>query len=130
MKSIKFNQQQHAEFWDELRSEVQTYFSSRGLSSYANSRLWAKMILLVVLFIGAYLSLFLFVMPPWMMWVVCMALGILIAAVGFNISHQAAHGCLSPSPKINRMMGFSFNLFGMSDYIWIIKHNVSHHAYT
>ncbi|MFM9986297.1 MAG: fatty acid desaturase family protein, partial [Flavobacteriales bacterium] len=130
LQPIKFNQKLHSDFWDELRTEVHAYFSVQGISTYANARLWAKMILLVVLFVGAYLSLFFIAMPLWAMWLICVSLGVLIAAVGFNISHQAAHGCLSPSPKINRMMGFSFNLFGMSDYIWIIKHNVSHHAYT
>ncbi len=130
MENIKFDQKKHAAFWDELRSEVNAYFTSHGISPYANPRLWAKMILLLVLFTGAYLSLFLIVMPVWTMWLVCIGLGVLIAAVGFNISHQAAHGCLSSSPKINRIMGFSFNLFGMSDYMWMIKHNVSHHAYT
>jgi linoleoyl-CoA desaturase len=130
LQPIKFNQKLHSDFWDELRGEVHAYFTTKQLSPYANARLWAKMILLVVMFVGAYLSLYLFSMPLWLMWTICVVLGILIAAVGFNISHQAAHGALSPSPRINRLMGFSFNLFGMSDYMWMIKHNVSHHAYT
>jgi linoleoyl-CoA desaturase len=130
MSNIKFNQYNHENFWNELRQEVNQYFTSRGISIYASKTLWAKMIFLVVLFVAVYLSPFVFEMPLWSMWLFTIVLGILIAAIGFNISHQAAHCCLSPHPKINRLMGLSFNLFGMSDYIWMLKHNVSHHAYT
>jgi len=130
MGTIHYNKQYKAEFWNELREEVKQYFESNSLTPYASKSLWAKKIFLLMLFAGTYFSLFIFNLPLWGLWLLTILLGLLMSAIGFNISHQAAHGALSPNPKINRIMGFSLNLMGMSDYIWMLKHNVSHHAYT
>ncbi|MCX6350905.1 MAG: acyl-CoA desaturase [Bacteroidetes bacterium] len=130
MKNIHYNKNYQAAFWEELREEVKNYFTENGISPYASKSLWAKMIFLLATFIFTYISLFIFSLPLWGMWLLCILLGLLMCAIGFNISHQAAHGALSKNPKINRLMGLSLNLMGMSDYIWILKHNVSHHAFT
>ncbi len=67
-------------------------------------------------------------------WVTCLVLtisvGLAVAAVGFDIQHDANHGSYSRSPSINRALGFTLDLVGGSSYVWSFKHNVFHHTYT
>lgn len=130
MENIHFNKEFQSAFWDELRLEVKAYFHNNNISPYASKGQWVKMITLIVVYVCIYLSLFMFSLPLWSMWLLAFLLGLGMCAIGFNISHQAAHGALSKNHSLNRIMGFSFNLMGMSDYLWMLKHNVSHHAYT
>lgn len=53
-----------------------------------------------------------------------------IAAVGFNIQHDANHGGFSNSPAVNRALGLTLDLAGASSYFWADKHNHNHHVYT
>ena len=57
-------------------------------------------------------------------------MGIGIAGIGFNIAHNALHGAYSADPRVNRLLGFSFDALGASSYMWKITHNVVHHTYT
>jgi len=40
------------------------------------------------------------------------------------------HGAYSHNPRINRLIGFTFDLLGANSYMWKITHNVIHHTYT
>jgi linoleoyl-CoA desaturase len=50
--------------------------------------------------------------------------------IAFNIAHDASHDALFKSRRLNHLFSYSFNLIGVNRYIWNIKHNVSHHAFT
>ncbi|MEN8884307.1 MAG: acyl-CoA desaturase [Flavobacteriaceae bacterium] len=53
-----------------------------------------------------------------------------MAGVGMGVMHDAIHGSYSKNKKINRFLGYSFNLIGGSATVWKIQHNVLHHTYT
>lgn len=53
-----------------------------------------------------------------------------IAAVGFNVQHDANHGGFSRVPAINKALGLTLDLAGASSYFWADKHNHNHHVYT
>lgn len=53
-----------------------------------------------------------------------------IAAVGFNVQHDANHGGFSRVPAINKALGLTLDLVGASSYFWADKHNHNHHVYT
>src|SRR4051812_42976235 len=57
-------------------------------------------------------------------------MGLGYAGIGFSIGHDALHGAYSDNPKVNKWLGYSFPLIGVSDYMWKIKHNMKHHTYT
>ena len=57
-------------------------------------------------------------------------LGVVVAGIGFNIMHDGAHGSFSKYKWLNHVAAFSLNVLGGSTYMWNIKHNVIHHAYT
>lgn len=58
------------------------------------------------------------------------ALACAIAAIGFNIQHDANHGAFSRLPWVNRAFGLTLDLVGASSYFWADKHNHNHHVYT
>ena len=52
-----------------------------------------------------------------------------MSGIGMGIMHDAIHGSYSKSKKVNRFLGYTFNLIGANDTIWKIQHNVLHHTY-
>lgn len=77
-----------------------------------------------------FLMLLLFPMPFYLMLLLSLLSGVGMVGVGFNICHDACHSAYSSYPKINRLLGYGFNLLGINAYLWKIKHNLSHHTYT
>lgn len=60
----------------------------------------------------------------------CVLLGIIVAAIGFNVMHDGAHGSFSKYKLVNGLAAFSLNILGGNSFMWNVKHNVIHHAYT
>ena len=58
------------------------------------------------------------------------SLGVAMAAVGFNIMHDGAHGAYSRSSFVNHAMAFTLDVLGGSSILWKRTHNVIHHSYT
>src|SRR5690606_17745347 len=57
-------------------------------------------------------------------------MGVGMAGIGFCVSHDALHGAYSANPRVNSLLGLSFDLIGANAYMWKITHNVIHHTYT
>jgi fatty acid desaturase len=55
-------------------------------------------------------------------------MGIGLAGIGFAISHDALHGAYSRNPRVNELLGRTFDLLGANGYMWKITHNVIHHT--
>jgi linoleoyl-CoA desaturase len=60
---------------------------------------------------------------------VAVILGFAVAAVGFNVQHDASHGSFSSHRALNRALAFTLDLVGGSSYVWRFKHNILHHTY-
>src|SRR5258708_3302014 len=60
----------------------------------------------------------------------CVLLGGIVAAIGFNVMHDGAHGSFSKYKWINNMASNSANFPGANQYLWKTKHNIIHHTYT
>lgn len=118
------------EFWKTLQDRVKRHFISQGLSTHANFAMKIKIVAVLLLFIAPVLLIYFSTLPLIAKWGLCFIAGLGMAAIGLCISHQAVHGAISGNPTTNRFLGMTFNLLGVSDYLWKIKHNVSHHAFT
>ena len=57
-------------------------------------------------------------------------LGGVVAAIGFNVMHDGAHGSFSKYKWVNTLAALSLNILGGNSFMWNVKHNVIHHAYT
>lgn len=127
---IKFPSREGKEFSVDLKERVNKYFSSKGISTYANFQMVLKTIILLSVYFCAYAMLYTGLLPLWGMFAMCIIMGIGKSGIGFSVSHDAIHGAYSPKKWVNKMVGLTMNLIGGSDYVWKITHNVVHHTYT
>jgi linoleoyl-CoA desaturase len=125
-KFYNVNHSLHAE----LKAKISEYFREVGRSTTGNRQLFIKAVILMVSFVFIYIHLVFF--TPAVLWQVfeSILLGGLVAAIGFNVMHDGAHGSFSKYKWVNRLAAFSLNILGGNSFMWNMKHNVIHHAYT
>src|SRR5215217_7935929 len=117
-------------FHAELKRRINTYFSEKGKSFTGGTRIYTKALVLLTTFVALYIHLVFF--TPAVLWALleCVLLGFVVASIGFNIMHDGGHGSFSKKQWVNNVAAFSLNLLGGSHFMWNMKHNVIHHAYT
>jgi linoleoyl-CoA desaturase len=114
----------------ELKQRVGEYFREEGKSPAGNIRLHLKAAILVSAFFLLYIHLVFF--TPDAAWTIieCVVLGGVVAAIGFNVMHDGSHGSFSKYKWVNIIAAYSLNILGGSSFMWNMKHNIIHHAYT
>ncbi len=126
---VSFNNKQR-DFFNALKSEVDAYFEKNGLRKTGNWKLYAKTLILIPSAIATYILLMLVPMH----WVIFSALWVLfglnMAAIGFNVMHDACHGSFSTRNWVNELFGLTNNFLGGNAFLWKLKHNIIHHTYT
>jgi len=117
-------------FHTELKRRINEYFHQTGKSTAGNYKLWSKAFILLALYILLYIHLVFF--TPAIAWAIieCIVFGLVTAAIGFNIMHDGAHGSFSKYPLMNKMAAVTLGFLGGSHFMWNVKHNIIHHAYT
>jgi linoleoyl-CoA desaturase len=117
-------------FHTELKNKINHYFEEKGKSHYGNYSLFLKAIILMTCFVAVYTNLVFFTPKTIFALGECVLLGGIVSAIGFNIMHDGAHGSFSKHKWINHFAAFSLNVLGGSSFMWNVKHNIIHHAYT
>jgi linoleoyl-CoA desaturase len=125
----KYQPHTKSDFYKILQKEVHAYLNTKQHTAFANKWMLLKMALCLGLFIFAYTR---YISgdasyTEWLAW--CLLLGFASFLVGVNIGHDAVHGSLFRNKWLNRVAGFSFDLIGISSYMWRLKHNVVHHRF-
>jgi linoleoyl-CoA desaturase len=116
-------------FFDTLNERVEKYFTTKGISRTGNWKIYTKATLLLISIAVAYASILFF--QSWTAQIILWALlGMIFAAIGFNLMHDSAHGSFSSKSWVNQMMGYSLNIIGGNVFLWKLKHNQIHHVYT
>jgi linoleoyl-CoA desaturase len=116
-------------FHDELRQRVSDYFRATGQRPRDCPAMLRKSAVILV-WSGLSYGLLVFAASTWWQAVpLAASLGLSIAAIGFNILHDARHGAYSDRPWVNRLMSFSLDLVGGSSFFWHYKHDILHHTY-
>ncbi len=114
----------------ELKKRINEYFTHTGKSTTGGVRLLGKAVFLIISFIYTYTQLVFFTpSTPWAI-LLSIFLGAFTAAIGFNVMHDGGHGSFSKYPWVNKAAAITAEILGASHFIWNIKHNVIHHAYT
>jgi linoleoyl-CoA desaturase len=117
-------------FHTELKNRISNYFDSVGKASTGNFSLYLKAIILLALLAFLYIHLVFFTPGALIAIAECILLACVVSAIGFNVMHDGAHGSFSNSKFINKAAAFTLNILGGSSFMWNMKHNVVHHAYT
>lgn len=129
MAKVSFQHQQ-SDFNIALKKVADDYFASKKIKMTGNWRLYAKTIILLTAAVVNYYFLVFQTPVFWISIPLCIIFGLNLAAIGFNVMHDGAHGSYSKKPWINELMGYTLNLMGGNVYLWKMKHNVIHHSYT
>lgn len=117
-------------FHAELKKRIQDYFAATGNAPTGNYKLFIKGSILFTAFVLLYVHLVFFTPVRWVALAECVTLGGVIAAIGFNVMHDGAHGSFSKYRWVNHLAAFSLNILGGNSFMWNMKHNIIHHAYT
>ncbi|MEY4280669.1 MAG: hypothetical protein RLZ39_81, partial [Bacteroidota bacterium] len=119
-------------FQQELKKRINAYFEQNNIAQTGNFALYLKAIILVGAFIATYVHVVFFYNPNiWYIHLVeSILIGLLTAAIGFNIMHDGAHGSFSKFSWLNTTAAYTLNFLGASSYMWNIKHNLIHHTFT
>src|SRR6476620_3589733 len=117
-------------FHSELKKRISQYFEEVGKSQTGNYQLFIKAVILMVAFVLLYIHLVFFTPNLFFQILESVILGAVVAAIGFNVMHDGAHGSFSKYKWANKVAAFSLNILGGNSFMWNVKHNVIHHAYT
>jgi len=126
---VKFNNR-GADFYATLKERTEAYFQSKNIKPTGNYKLYIKTFVFSAILIFCYVSLVFLNPPVWAAILLCVLLGLDMAAIGFNMMHDGAHGSYSNNKKVNEVMALTLNLLGANSFFWKQKHNVNHHSYT
>ena len=129
MSTPKFAVKAHS-FHAELKRRVNAYFEEQGKRPTGNFQLFFKAIAFAVALIAVYVHLVFFTPGIVLGIIESIILGGLVSAIGFNVMHDGAHGSFSKYKPVNILAAFSLNILGGSSFMWNVKHNIIHHAYT
>jgi linoleoyl-CoA desaturase len=129
MGQVKFNGNQSA-FYTDLKKRVNHYFEQRRKKTHGDGRLYIKAALFLSAFLASYVVLIFFTPSILIAATLCVLLGLITAAIGFNIMHDGGHGSFSGNKSVNRVAALTLNMLGCSSFMWNIKHNMIHHTYT
>lgn len=124
----RFKFQSERPFQQALQMRVEERLAALGRSRYGSARLYLKTAV-ILLWTGLSYAGLLAADHWWQVLPLAVSLGLALAAIGFNVGHDANHGAGSPSKFVNRSLGALYDLLGGSSYIWRFKHNVLHHSY-
>ncbi|MEZ5108223.1 MAG: fatty acid desaturase [Bacteroidia bacterium] len=125
MATVKFNNKD-AVFFPSLKQRVNEYFEKNQIQSTGNFKLFSKTIILFTLLIALYVILVFFTPSNgWLSLALCALMGVVVAAIGFNVMHDGAHGSYSSRKWVNESMAHSLNLLGGVSFIWKQKHQSS-----
>ncbi|WP_044002784.1 fatty acid desaturase family protein [Hymenobacter swuensis] len=117
-------------FHQELKRRTNAYFAEAGKSTTGGKTLFFKAVLLTAAFVAVYLHLVFWTPSAWVGVAECALLGLIGAAIGFNVMHDGAHGSFSKKKWMNQFAAFTLNVMGGNSYMWNAKHNLIHHMYT
>lgn len=130
-KTIRFSRTHQIEFISDLKKQVKNYFDQNSISTYANSQMVIKTIVMFALYFVPYFLMVLGVVTNiWVVLAMWTVMGIGNTGIGLSIMHDANHGAYSKNKYVNKYLSYVMNLIGANSFIWKIQHNVLHHSFT
>lgn len=117
-------------FKKELNRRVEHYFESNQLRPRDNWQMYLKTLIIFIWVLTTWSFVVFAPVSLGIKAIGCMVLGLAIGAVGMSVGHDANHGGYSSNHRVNRMIGLTYDVIGLSSYLWRFRHNFLHHTYT
>ncbi|MDB5815889.1 MAG: desD [Rhodocyclales bacterium] len=117
------------EFFNTLKTRVDTYFREHCIEPTGGWALYRKTLLGYGLILAGYVSLVWCVDSLWGALLAGFALAQGYIIVAFNVMHDGAHGSYSARRWVNWLAGAAMDVIGSSQMLWKQKHNQLHHTY-
>jgi linoleoyl-CoA desaturase len=129
---VKFAPKGEDNFYDTVKSRVDSYFQTKGIAEQANAAMYAKTAGMLAIYFVPYLLIVtgLASVSGWLFMALWLTMGLGIVGIGTGVMHDSNHGAYSTDKRFNTMMGDVLNLLGGYSLNWRIQHNVLHHTYT
>ena len=131
VKSLPFTGQ--LGFRKEVVRRVDEYLKANNLRTRDLPAMYAQSAIVLAWWLASYALLIASGLAGWGTLVsiaFALSFGLATACIGFNIMHDANHNGYSDNPKVNRLLGLTVELVGLSSFMWRQQHNVWHHTYT
>ena len=114
----------------ELKQRVQSMLSRDSNGRFANTEIWIKAALLMIICACLYSTILFSVLRFIDRTLLILVFSFFTLILGLNVMHEAAHGNYSKNPFINRLLAYTFDVYGISSDLYNIKHIHFHHNYT
>lgn len=119
----------NSEFQVELRRRIDEFFRTTGRRQRDCPQMYVKTAILIACFIVFYVGLVFIANAWWQALPVAIVLGLITAAIGFNVQHDGSHQAYSNYDWINKVMAMTLDVLGGSSHHWHWKHIIYHHTY-
>lgn len=129
---VRFSPKGKDSFYDAVTEKVKNYFEYNQISPYANTAMWIKTAIMLLLYFIPYLLMVTGVAANniWLFLGFWFLMGWGMCGIGTSVMHDANHGTYSPNKKVNYLIGYILEIVGGYTVTWKIQHNVLHHTYT
>lgn len=88
-----------------------------------------KAVLFPALYVFVYWAILAYGKQPMVFYAGYFLLGVLLVMIFLNIIHDAVHGTIFSSKKLNQCFVYLFDLMGANSYVWRQRHIRFHHNY-
>jgi linoleoyl-CoA desaturase len=116
-------------FYIELKRRVHLHMANNGQRERDCPQMYVKTAIILTTFVASYVLLVFVSSTWWQALPLAALLALSVAAIGFNIMHDASHHAYSSRGWVNRVAASSLDIIGGSSYFWHWKHVVFHHNY-
>lgn len=127
---IKFQKAKEGEFFDTVKSRVDEYFTQNRITRHANLSINLKIFFFLSLYFLLLALIYSNQFSGVMLVLIYSVLGFVTSLICCNFCHDLLHGAYFSSQKINRFLGYLYDINGLSSYMWRITHNMRHHTFT
>jgi linoleoyl-CoA desaturase len=117
-------------FKKELNRRVERYFSSNQIQPRDNLAMYFKTAIILGWLLSAWALTVFAPLPMGARVIGCIVVGLALGGVGMSVGHDANHGGYSSNHRVNRILGLTYDVIGLSSYLWRFRHNFLHHTYT
>ena len=129
---VRFAPKGQNSFYDTVVAKAKAYFEINNISPYANTAMWVKTVLILLLYFLPYVLLVTGAGAAslWIFFGLWLLMGLGMSGIGTAIMHDANHGTYSPKKRVNNFISYILEIIGGYSVNWRIQHNVLHHTYT